>query len=475
MERITPTLISEYLTCPQWVWLDRFGDLTQRVDFTPIERCILEQTVPNDSALVAEYTNGAPLTTIDYPFVEQEVSETKKAMERGDEFIYHAHLRDRHFESRPTLLVKRVGKSNLGDWFYQPIDAKSAHEIADNHKYALTLHALLLEGIQLFRPERAGIITIDNAFEDFSISNFETKFYDALDEIQKILTGDRPLLTLSKASLNSPWGDALIREAEQLDDIALIYKIDRRAVANLHKHGINTVEDARTMNIDKLDTVIPFLKRNGLERMKLQAESLKSGEWFLRRSPKIPTNSVEIYFDIEGDPLSGVEYLFGFLIFDVEKNTEKIHRFTAERPEKESDLWREFLDWLPQLPEQFSVFHYSGYEKSRLSFLARKYASAMSESDEKNLEHFSKQMFDLNEIVKEDFIFPVYFYGLKQICKFLGFAWDSVDAGGVQSIIWYEEWLRAGNRDIFETIVRYNEDDVRATKFLKEWLVEHAT
>ncbi len=73
--------------------------------------------------------------------------------------------------------------------------------------------------------------------------------------------------------------------------------------------------------------------------------------------------------------------------------------------------------------------------------------------------------------MKDDFVFPIYFYGLKQICKFLGFSWRSTKAGGAQSIFWYEEWLATGNREILNTIIDYNEDDVRATKFLKDWIL----
>jgi hypothetical protein len=48
--------------------------------------------------------------------------------------------------------------------------------------------------------------------------------------------------------------------------------------------------------------------------------------------PDIPDAKIRIYFDIEGDPLLGIEYLFGFWIAG-EKDKAYFHYFVAEQPE----------------------------------------------------------------------------------------------------------------------------------------------
>jgi uncharacterized protein len=35
----------------------------------------------------------------------------------------------------------------------------------------------------------------------------------------------------------------------------------------------------------------------------------------------------------------------------------------------------------------------------------------------------------------------------------------------------YDQWLKTSDRTLLEVILRYNEDDCRATQKLKEWLV----
>ena len=39
----------------------------------------------------------------------------------------------------------------------------------------------------------------------------------------------------------------------------------------------------------------------------------------------------------------------------------------------------------------------------------------------------------------------------------------------MNSIRWYHEWLKSGNRAALNRIIEYNEDDVRATQVVKEW------
>ena len=77
---------------------------------------------------------------------------------------------------------------------------------------------------------------------------------------------------------------------------------------------------------------------------------------------------------------------------------------------------------------------------------------------------------DLHWKFIEAAILPVYFYSLKDVAKYLGFKWQAEDAGGAESVVWYNDWLKTGDQKIMDKIIKYNEDDVKATLFLKEWL-----
>ncbi len=43
-------------------------------------------------------------------------------------------------------------------------------------------------------------------------------------------------------------------------------------------------------------------------------------------------------------------------------------------------------------------------------------------------------------------------------------------AAAAQSIYWYSQWLKTGDRTFLEAILRYNGDDCRTTYHIKDWL-----
>ncbi|MFM7409293.1 MAG: ribonuclease H-like domain-containing protein, partial [Actinomycetota bacterium] len=54
-----------------------------------------------------------------------------------------------------------------------------------------------------------------------------------------------------------------------------------------------------------------------------------------------------------------------------------------------------------------------------------------------------------------------------------GFEWDADDAGGANSIQWFRMASDPSHPDaaaMAEKLLRYNADDVLATKFLRQWL-----
>ena len=129
-------------------------------------------------------------------------------------------------------------------------------------------------------------------------------------------------------------------------------------------------------------------------------------------------------------------------------------------------MWKVFLEWTAVLPDEYSVYHYANYEKTHLKKLSDQYGGSEA------LERFQNNLIDLQKIVEESAIFPLYFYSIKDLAKsrFINFKWRHQKAGGGQSVFWYDQWLATGHRALLEDIVNYNEDDVRATAALSEYL-----
>lgn len=59
--------------------------------------------------------------------------------------------------------------------------------------------------------------------------------------------------------------------------------------------------------------------------------------------------------------------------------------------------------------------------------------------------------------------------GLKTVAALAGFAWRDEQSGGGNSMVWYQQAV-AGDAAAQERLLAYNEDDVRATKALRDWM-----
>ena len=80
---------------------------------------------------------------------------------------------------------------------------------------------------------------------------------------------------------------------------------------------------------------------------------------------------------------------------------------------------------------------------------------------------------DLHKDLKSHFI-GVHGLGLKQVATAVGFEWRDDDPSGEQSQVWLDRARSPGNLDdaraMRSRILEYNEDDVRATAFVRDWL-----
>ncbi len=87
------------------------------------------------------------------------------------------------------------------------------------------------------------------------------------------------------------------------------------------------------------------------------------------------------------------------------------------------------------------------------------------------------QWVDMFQAVSEQFICPNG-KGLKKIAPVAGFHWRDAEAGGEASMAWYRLAVayEGGDPDLSQRtrILEYNEDDVQATKVLRDWMTDRA-
>lgn len=140
----------------------------------------------------------------------------------------------------------------------------------------------------------------------------------------------------------------------------------------------------------------------------------------------------------------------------------------ATHPETEAEVWRRFLvkveDWTSR--GSFVVYIYSPHERGVLRRLKKAYGGSDA------LERFEAAIVDLCKAVKRSVVLPTDSDGLKTVATHIDFHWRDTTPGGAQSITWWNEyWSEPAARSALrDRVLAYNEDDVRATFAVRDWL-----
>lgn len=375
------------------------------------------------------------------------------------------------FTSAPTLLIKQPGKSVFGDWEYTSISIKLGRKAKPEYKLISAFHSLLLSIIQLTIPTRSQLILKEHNDHFVNLDIWLAKVQSVISECLIMLaTKEEPEVFISRQKCNlCSWYSYCYQVAKSANHLSLIPGITPKRYDSLRKIGVDSFASLATISEQNLAEV---LDSDIACQLKQQTLSIKTNLPVVRSSfdlintQPIPSGVFEIYFDIEAEPERQIDYLLGVLLVDRSTNRETFHSFIAEKPEDEGKIWQEFLEFIALYPDA-PIFHYSEYEVDTIKRLGSLY-----KTPKYIIKELVSRFVDLHKWVMESTIFPVESYSLKAIANWIGFCWRETSASGDQSVCWYDQWLITQDRILLDLILSYNEDDCRATRCLKDWLLD---
>jgi uncharacterized protein len=251
------------------------------------------------------------------------------------------------------------------------------------------------------------------------------------------------------------------KETIASDHLSRLNRIWRSEVKALEHAGILTVRNLAVQNADLLTHRVHGVTRERLDFLIRGAGALIRGKPDVVGTINLPDSSDALVVDIEADPLRDLHYLFGVL--DVHGKNAEFKTFLAAREDEERAAWELFVAFIQARPG-IPVYHYGWFEQDVFRLMANRYGAPEGFVDD-----LAERSVDVLERLREAIIFPLSFYSLKDIAQFLGFRWRHDDASGLNSVLWYEEWLTTGNRALLDDVIQYNEDDVQATWIVAEW------
>lgn len=472
----TDALLLDYKRCQRRAFLNTYGNRQQQDperDF--LLKLRQESQIHVEKVLLESYPDfQRPLADVSNPKALAQATEA--LMQEGVSCIYHgvllrSHLFQGHtidLLATPHLLIKQPGQSKFGDWQYYSTSIQLGRRPKPEYKMIAAYHADLLTTIQGVTPKTAQIILRRHLPTFVELDSWIPRMRETLFEcLEMLVKQQEPEVFISRQRCSlCHWHSHCYTIAQSQQHLSLVPGITPNRYESLQTLGVVTVEALAATSPGNLSEFIGLEVASQLQQ---QAQSIVENRAFRKHNssqhwPNIPSSPIEFYFDIEAEPEQNLDYLLGVLQVNHLDNTQIFYPLLAEKPEDEKSIWQNFLKLVKTEPKA-PIFHFSEYEVETIKRLAYLYGTPVAE-----IYPILARCVDLHQKVTQFVTLPVESYSLKSLANWIGFHWRDQGVSGDQCVCWYDQWLKTGDRAFLAAILRYNEDDCRATFHLKNWM-----
>lgn len=486
--RLTASQLYNHLGCPHRVAMDAAGDPALRDEVSPFVQLLWERGVAHERDLVARLAaHGLDLSSLSGDAKE---AATREAIARREPLIYGGRLSVHELLGEPDLLRWEQGgyvaidiKSGEGR---EGADGEDQGRLRKHYGVQLALYTDILEQMGLSAGRHGYIWDVHGVETRYDLAAPLGPRSGCLWEVYlKARAAVRATLAMPQSSrpANSSackqcvWRSCCFAQLKLSQDLTLLPELGRAARDALHEE-FPTLRHLAGADVEQYieGDRTPFPKVGGklLRRYQRRAAlHLQPGaQPYLTRAVQWPTAGVELFFDIETDPMRGLCYLHGFVIREggnvASERFEGIFaRDTSEAAEREAfaesmDLFRRHAGAL--------VVHYSKYERTEYRRLAAKYPDVATTRQVEELFSAPRALDLYLDVVRSGSEWPTHDFSIKSLAKYCGFAWRDVDPSGASSIEWFDRWARTGDPRFRQRLLAYNEDDCRAMRVVLDCL-----
>jgi len=507
---LTPTKISAWLECGHHMTLTSAVEAgTLRVTnghLGAFARLLLEKGMDHERATLEKLRSDG-LSVLSVPPRNPQTESFTEWCERvrpllaeGHEIVYQFPMTHEGIRGIADFLVKVDTPSDLGPFSYEPADAKLARvEAKPAHVLQLCFYADGLAAIQGTRPTTAHLFLGSGEIEKIALAEVEAYWQRVRRNIFAQLTAE----TLPQTSPEPCQHCAFCEFADHCDAqwrvqdaIHFVSGITRRErdlcataeVTSLHGLATNAdqVIDIRPGRYDYLRTqaqlqaaatpgdIPPWQLRPIDEVHEDPSDDDNTGPHDYRLRLPAPDLG-DVILDFEGHPFwtaeSGLFFLFGWLTFDPQGNEWIYHGLWSHDRASEAANTAQLISWLNDRRDQFPamhVYHYNHTERSSLERLATEHGAGESTL----AAMISAGLFvDLYDVLHRRVQIGAESYGLKVTETLAGYQRSEEIGDGAGAVVHYERWIHDQDPSHLSEIAAYNEDDVRATLAVRDWLI----
>ncbi len=483
---ITASMLYDLVGCPHRVAMDLFADPAERDEVSPFVQLLWERGTLFEQQVIANI--GIPFVDLAAFAKSEKEQRTLEAMDRGEPLIYGGRIAVDDLLGDPDLL-RRDGAGYIAG------DIKSGsgeEEIGDDGEgkpkkhYAvqLALYTDIIERLGRSSGRRGFIWDIHGKeiLYDFMVTYGVKKPRRFWDDYQESLRSARDISSRVAETLpayssgtckNCVWYTACIKSLESKNDLTLIPELGRSKRDAMIGHIATIRKLAEIKPADFITggkTVFAGIGPPTLEKLHARAKLLveANGKPYCRTPIALPSNDVELFFDIEVDPIRDVCYLHGFIERRGGANGSEVFNafftddVTAAAEERAfAEAWRYMLAAQP-----CAIYFYSKYERTIYRKLRQKYPHVCTETELEELFNSERSVDLYFDVVLKATEWPTRDFSIKTLATHLGFEWRDSHPSGAASIEWFHRWVETGDPAIRQRILDYNEDDCRATRVL---------
>ncbi len=497
---LSPSKITAWLDCPHYL------TLRSRVDdgllaepesvFGSFARLLLEKGRIHEGDCLANYEQTGTVLHI-APREDGEpfsvwVARVGNPFTAEPDVVYQMPFAHDGIRGVADFVVRSVDPQT-GAVGYEPVDAKLARAAAKpGHVLQLCFYAEAIEALTGLRPQHMHIWLGSGRLETLRVDEFRPLWRRLRRRLTRALADGPAADTVAERNLHCEFCEFQeVCEQEWRDADSLIY------VAGIRKPDIDALVAADVATLAALagtDGTVAGVADDRLTRLRGQAALQAQARAELNAKP--PFHRIEpgpqpwghgleqlpephpgdVFIDFEGHPFwradTGLFFLFGVLERDSDGGWRYRARWAHDLDEQAAAVI-ELIGYLAQRRRDFPgmhVYHYNHTERSALQDIAQTHG----DGEHDLAELIDTGVFvDLLPVARHSFQVGVESYGLKHLERLTDFERRHQIEKGAGAVVRYEQYLSTGDQADLDAVAAYNDDDVRATMALRDWLVAH--
>ncbi|HYN34175.1 MAG TPA: TM0106 family RecB-like putative nuclease [Ilumatobacteraceae bacterium] len=508
---LTPSKITAWLDCAHFLTLRHeveAGTRTvERSPFGEMAQMLLDKGLEHEQAVLDRYrADGLSVFEVS----EREKNESFQhwvdrvgnVLAEGHDVVFQMPFVHDGIRGVADFL-RRVDDAEAGTFTYEPIDAKLARNAAKpGHVLQLCFYAEAIEATTGRLPERMHIELGSGRVETVRVADVLAYWRRLRGQLAKLLTEGVAVDTRPKPCDHCQFCEFELvceadwRAADSLVHVAGVRNADR---LTLQQDGVRTI--AALAELDReVEGLDPARRDTFVRQARLQVQARNEPDakppFELLTAPSdtdhdpleddldapdpigfaaLPApDDGDIFLDFEGHPFWHADAELFFLFGLIELSPAGVWEFTAfwaHDKAEEAVATKALVDHLAARRVQFPdmhVYHYNHTERSSLERLVKEHGVA-----ELALEQLitTGQFVDLLPIVRGAMQVGVEGYGLKHIERLTDYERGHEIDRGSGAVVEYQRWMASRDQAGLDRISAYNEDDVRATRALRDWLV----